>query len=280
MADQTTTAVFPPEAVVRRPIFDHERVTSVLYPTITLVVLLLLWEGSVTLFNVPSYMFPHIKPVIQELVDGYVDGTMVPHLLYTLQSTLYGYVIGCSCAVVLGAVLAESRTFEKFVYPFIIALQSTPKVAVAPLIMLWAGYGIASKIVMVSTMCFFPLFVNTVTGIRQTDPAMINMMRAFSAPGWLIFFRVKLFAATGHIFAGLQIAIVFALIGAVVGEFVASSEGLGWLIQSAMANFNTSMMFASIFTLIALGLIGTSLVRFAHRKLVFWDRSSLSAAAH
>jgi NitT/TauT family transport system permease protein len=278
MTDQIApSAVLPSADVAREPIFNMDRMTTVLYPMVTLVFLLVLWEGSVTLFDVPSYMFPHIQPVLRELYEGYVGGSLLPHLLYTLKSTVFGYFIGCGIAIVLGAVLAESRTFEKFFFPFIVALQSTPKVAVAPLIMLWAGYGIASKIVMVAMMCFFPLFVNTVTGIRQTDPAMIDMMRAFSAPNWLTFYRVKLFAAASHIFAGLQISVVFALIGAVVGEFVASSEGLGWLIQSAMANFNTALMFASIFTLIALGLVGTSLVRFAHRKVVFWDRSKLNA---
>jgi NitT/TauT family transport system permease protein len=279
VTDQLPAAALPPVAA-RNSVINLERLTSVLYPMVTFAVLLVLWEGSVTLFEVPSYMFPRILPVLDELYDGYVGGTMLPHLAYTLQSTVYGYLIGCGSAILLGAALAESRTAEKFLFPFVVALQSTPKVAVAPLIIVWAGYGLSSKIIMVSMICFFPVFVNTVTGIRQTDPQMINMMRAFSAPNWLIFFRVKLFASAGHIFAGLQIAVVLALIGAVVSEFVASSEGLGFLIQSAMANFNTSTMFASIITLIALGLIGTSLVRFAHRKVAFWDHSKLNAGDH
>jgi NitT/TauT family transport system permease protein len=273
MSDQASAGGLPLTVRSPRRFFTSERTSAVLYPTITFVLLLVIWESAVTYFNVPDYMFPRIMPVMRELYFGYVDGLMYPHLLYTLKSTLAGYLIGCSLAIIVGALLAESRTFEKFVYPFVIALQSTPKVAIAPLIMIWCGYGIASKIVMVATMCFFPLFVNTISGIRQTDPAMVNMMRAFSSPGWLTFFRVKMFAAAGHIFAGLQISIVFALIGAVVGEFVASSAGLGWLVQSAMANFNTPLMFASIFTLIALGLAGTAIVRLVHRRVVFWDRS-------
>jgi NitT/TauT family transport system permease protein len=281
MSDQASAGPLPVPVEVRssKKFFTSEKTTSILYPIITFVLLLVVWESSVTYFNVPDYMFPRIMPVMRELYTGYVDGLMYPHLLYTLKSTLAGYVIGCTLAIIVGALLAESRTFEKFVYPFVIALQSTPKVAIAPLIMIWCGYGLASKIVMVATMCFFPLFVNTISGIRQTDPAMLNMMRAFSSPGWLTFFRVKMFAAAGHIFAGLQISIVFALIGAVVGEFVASSAGLGWLVQSAMANFNTPLMFASIFSLVALGLAGTSLVRFVHRRVVFWDRS-VKAASH
>ncbi len=257
---------------------NMEKLTTVIYPCITFIALLVIWEGSVTLFRVPDYIFPHIMPVLRVLYAGYVEGEMYPHLAYTLKSTLIGYSLGCTLAIIIGASLAESRTFEKFVFPLIIALQSTPKVAVAPLIMIWCGYGISSKIVMVATMCFFPLFVNTVTGIRQTDPAMVNMMRAFSAPGWLTFYRVKIFGAAGHIFAGLQISIVFALLGAVVGEFVGAASGLGWLIQSAMVSFNTPMMFAAILSLIVLGLVGTAIVRFIHRRVVFWERSSGTTA--
>jgi NitT/TauT family transport system permease protein len=148
-----------------------------------------------------------------------------------------------------------------------------PKVALAPLIIVWFGYGFASKLVMVALICFFPLFVNTVVGIRQTNPALVNMMKAFSAPSWYIFVRVKLFAAAGHIFAGLQISIVLSLIGAVVAEFVASSEGLGWLIQASLANFNTAQMFAALLSLVFIGVVGTRVIQSLHSRLIFWDRS-------
>ncbi len=278
MSEQASTEMFVTAKKPKAKLELSSRATTIIYPMITFACLLVIWEASVVAFNVPDYMFPRIMPVVREIWIGYVDGLLYPHLFYTLQSTFYGYLIGCGFAILVGTVLAESRTFEKFVYPFVVALQSTPKVAVAPLIMLWLGYGLSSKIAMVAMMCFFPLFVNTVSGIRQTDPALVDMMRAFSAPGWLTFFRIKIFAAAGHIFSGLQISIVFALIGAVVGEFVASSQGLGWLIQSAMANFNTPLMFACIISLIMLGLMGTALVRFAHRRIAFWDNSSKSAS--
>jgi NitT/TauT family transport system permease protein len=105
------------------------------------------------------------------------------------------------------------------------------------------------------------------------------MMRAFAAPNWFIFFRVKLFAAAGHIFAGLQISIVLSLIGAVVAEFVASSEGIGWLIQSSLANFNTAQMFAALISLIFIGIVGTHLVQLLHYRVVFWDRNVARTAA-
>ncbi len=256
-----------------------ERITSILYPAITFVVLIAVWQLSIDLLHVPDYILPRPMMVVQSLKTGYIDGEFWPHFLFTLSSTISGYLIGCGCAIVVGAILAESRTFEKFVYPYVIALQSMPKVALAPLIIVWFGYGFASKLVMVALICFFPLFVNTVVGIRQTNPALINMMRAFSAPGWYIFVRVKLFAAAGHIFAGLQISIVLSLIGAVVAEFVASSEGLGWLIQASLANFNTAQMFAALVSLIFIGVLGTRIVQTLHNLLVFWDRGPSRTAA-
>lgn len=273
MSEQITAEIVP--ALQSKPFLNlnWDQITSVLFPAITLTALLVIWQASVTYFHVPDYIFPSIPQVLGALWEGFVGGSLYPHLAYTLQAALCGYVLGCGGAIIIGAALAESRTFEKFVYPLIIGLQSTPKVAIAPLLMVWLGYGIASKIAMVAMMCFFPLFVNTVNGIRQTDPALLNMMRAFSSPSWNTFFRVKLFSATGNIFAGLEISIVFALIGAVVSEFLGSSAGLGYLIQSAMSNFNTPIMFAAIVTLIILSLLATSLVRFVHHKVAFWDKT-------
>ncbi len=252
----------------------YERITSVLYPVITFVVIVAVWQLSIDLFHVPDYILPRPMTVVHSLKVGYVDGELWPHFLFTLSSTISGYLIGCGCAIVVGAILAESRTFEKFVYPYVIALQSMPKVALAPLIIVWFGYGFASKLVMVALICFFPLFVNTVVGIRQTNPALINMMRAFSAPSWYIFVRVKLFAAAGHIFAGLQISIVLSLIGAVVAEFVASSQGIGWLIQASLANFNTAQMFAALVSLVFIGVVGTRTIQIIHSRLIFWDRGT------
>lgn len=251
----------------------NERVSVFVYPLISFVVLVAVWEMSIRIFDVPDFILPQPMAVLAQLKTGYIDGEFWPHFAFTLRSTLTGYVLGCALAIVVGTLLAESRTFEKFVYPYIIALQSMPKVALAPLIIVWFGFGLASKVVMVALMCFFPLFVNTVIGIRQADPALLTMMRAFSAPKWLIFLKVKVFAAASHIFAGLQIAIVLSLIGAVVSEFVASTKGIGWLIQASLANFNTAQMFAALFSLIFIGLAGTKIVQFAHSRFVFWDRT-------
>ena len=124
------------------------------YPAITAVILLMIWVVSIHAFDVPNYLLPTPTAVLSALKTGYIEGTYWPHFLFTLQSTVLGYLIGCTLALLIGAVLAESKTFELFIYPYIIALQSTPKVAIAPLILVWFGFGLASKVVMVALMSF------------------------------------------------------------------------------------------------------------------------------
>ena len=256
----------------------HDAVKAVVYPMITAAVLILGWILSIRVFEVPDYLIPSPSAVLAAMKVGYIDGQYWPHFFYTLRSTAIGYGIGCGLAVCIGALVAESRTFERFVYPYIVAMQSTPKVAIAPLILVWFGFGLASKVVMVALMSFFPMFINTVVGIRQTSAPMLDLMKVFSASRLHVFFNVKLPAAAGHIFAGLQISVVLSLIGAVVAEFVSSTQGLGYLIQSASVNLDVATMFASLFSLILIGLAGTQLVRYLHRRLVYWDTGHGSAA--
>ena len=249
----------------------REKVTLVLYPLITLVVVIILWSVCLELFEVPNYILPDPYSVFSTFIASYLQGHIWPHLFFTFKSTALGYFVGCGLGLTLGSLLAESRTFEKFLYIYVVILQSIPKVALAPLIIVWFGFGIESKIVMVALICFFPVFINTFVGIRQADPDLIDVLRVFSASRSLIFFHVKLPAASGSIFAGLQIAVVLGLIGAVVAEFIASQYGLGTVIQSAALELDTSLMLTGVFSLALMGVAGNLLVRICHRKVVFWE---------
>ncbi|MGP1613485.1 MAG: ABC transporter permease [Pollutimonas bauzanensis] len=247
------------------------RLTSIVYPAITLFVVLALWHFSVKIFQMPDYILPTPLAVARTLYELFAEGLIWRHIGYTLAATLIGYAIGSALALLFGALLAESRTFEKFVYPLLVAVQATPKVALAPLILVWFGFGIASKVVLVVLICFFPLFVNTIVGIRRVDPDLIDACKAFSATRWYLFRYVKLPAAAGDIFAGLQIGIALALIGTVVGELVSSEAGLGYLIGAAAVNMNVSTMFAGVFLLALMGVIGAQFIRWMHGKVVFWE---------
>lgn len=243
----------------------------ILTPLIPFLAIIVLWTASISLFAIPNYILPTPRAVVQALRIGYVEGLYWPHLLATLQATILGYLIGCGLAFVFGALVAASKIFERFVYPYVVGLQSMPKVALAPLIIVWFGFGISSKIVMVALICFFPVFINTIVGLRHTDPNLIDLLRVFSASRTHVFFQVKLPSAASHIFAGLQISVVLALIGAVVSEFVASQRGLGNLIQASSQNLDVAAMFAVLFTLALIGVLGSQLVQFVQRKLLFWE---------
>ncbi len=240
-------------------------------PALTLAVVIGAWTVASHVFKVPNYILPRPEAVLLALHGGYVEGLFWPHFAFTLTSLALGSLVGCSAAFILAALFAESRTIERLLQPYVVALQSMPKVALAPLIIVWFGFGIESKIVMVALICFFPVFINTVVGLKAANPGLIDLMRAFSASRWEIFFRIKVPSAAGHVFAGLQIAVVLGLIGAVVAEFVSSTRGLGYLINAAAVNLDTHVMFAALFSLAALGVAGSHLVRLLHRKLVFWD---------
>lgn len=250
------------------------KLKAVGYPIVTALVLLTIWICAVDVFHVPDYLIPAPRAVLGTLYAGYIEGKYWGDFFFTLRNTVVGYVSGACLALILGSFVAESKTFERFFFPYIVALQATPKVAIAPLILVWFGYGMASKVVLIALMTFFPVFINTITGLRQTNAAMLDLMRVCSASRLHVFLNVKLPAAAGHIFAGLQISVVLSLIGAVVSEFVSSSKGLGYLIQSASVNMDVATMFACLFSLIAIGVTGTQLMSMLHRRLVFWERNS------
>lgn len=247
------------------------RFLPLLYPVISLTVLLLIWDGCVRFFAIPDYLLPSPAAVWQALLNGFRDGSLWPHIATTLGETLSGYAIGSLLAIVLGVTLAESRTFEQFVYPLLIALQATPKVALGPIILVWFGFGMLSKIVLVTLVCFFPLFVNTVNGIRRADVDLLDACRAFSASRIYLLLHVKLPSAAGEIFAGLQIGVALALIGAVVAEFLSAQSGLGYLIASSSVSMSLSTMFAGVVLLALIGLCGAQAVRWLQQRVVFWE---------
>jgi NitT/TauT family transport system permease protein len=248
-----------------------DRVLNVVCPLLTFIAIIVLWQLYLRLFKVPDYILPAPAAVLEAFRKAYGEGFIWDHLWFTLRSVMGGYAMGCGIGVLLGALFAESRTFERFFHPYVILLQSMPKVALAPLITVWFGFGMESKIAMVALICFFPVFVNTLAGIRQADPDLLDVYRAHSASRLHVFMNVKLPAAASSIFAGLQIAVVLGLIGAVVAEFVSSRKGLGTMIQSAAQELNTGLMLTGVFTLAGLGLVGNMTIRLIQRRVVFWE---------
>src|SRR5436853_3939209 len=193
---------------------------------------LAVWEALVRLFEIPLFILPTPSNVFIALYRGFASALYVDHIWFTITETLLGFVLGTSLAFLLGTVIALSRPVEYFLYPFVVMFQAMPKVALAPLIIVWFGLGLTSKVVNAALVAFFPLMVNTIVGLRSAEEDKVNLMKSLAATRTQIFWMLQLPNAMPYIFAGLEIAMIFALIGAIVAEFVGAQAGLGMLIQS------------------------------------------------
>jgi len=234
---------------------------------------LAVWEAAVRLFEIPMFILPTPSSVFTALYRGIASSLYVDHIWITLSETLLGFVLGTSLAFVFGTVIALSRPVEYFLYPFIVMFQSMPKVALAPLIIVWFGLGLASKVVNAALVAFFPLMVNTIVGLRSAEEDKVNLMKSLAASRTQIFWMLQLPNAMPYIFAGLEIAMIFALIGAIVAEFVGAQAGLGMLIQSMNFTMDVAGQFSVLLLLSLLGLLLNGIVIAVRRRVLFWDAS-------
>jgi NitT/TauT family transport system permease protein len=237
------------------------------------------WEGAVAYFAVPRFVLPPPSQVFYGLYNGFGSGLYLDHLQVTLVETFMGFALGCCLAFLFGTMVALSRALEYFFYPFIVMFQAMPKVALAPIIIVWFGLGLASKVVNAALVAFFPLMVNTIVGLKSAEEDRVSLMRSLAANKWQIFWMLQLPNAMPYIFAGLEIAMIFALIGAIVGEFVGAEKGLGMLIQSMNFTMDVAGQFSVLLTLSFLGLVLNGMVGFLRRRILFWDAASKAEAA-
>jgi len=236
------------------------------------VALLVLWEGTSRLGWLPKIVLPAPSSIAMRMFDLFASGLIWPHLWATTASILSGFGLGVAAGFAFGAAVALVPAMERLVYPYMVAFQTVPKVAIAPLFILWFGYGVMSKVVIAAMVCFFPVLVSVMSAFH-TDRDQLDMMRACGASGWQTFIHLRIRAALPIIFNGLEIAAVFAVIGAVVGEFVGAQAGLGYLITTLNFNLDVPGVFAVLIVLSLLGIVLHDIVRRLGRRLVFWIRT-------
>jgi NitT/TauT family transport system permease protein len=232
---------------------------------------LVAWELLVKFTGVPEYILPPPSSIFRAMYNGIMSNVYPQHFFVTLSETLLGFLVGTVLAFMLGTLVALSRRVEYFLYPFIVMFQAMPKVALAPLIIVWFGLGLTSKVINAALVAFFPLMVNTIVGLRSAEEDRINLMRSLAASRWQIFFMLQLPNALPYIFAGLEIAMIFALIGTIVAEFVGAEKGLGMLIQSMNFNMDVAGQFSILLILSLLGLCLNGIVTLTRRRLLFWE---------
>lgn len=229
-----------------------------------------IWHVAVTAFKVSHLIFPGPAGVAKAVYDMLASGEIWPHLGVTLYEILMGFAVGAAAGFVLGALIGQSALLEAVLYPYVVAFQTVPKVAVAPLFVLWFGFDTTSKVVITATIVFFPVLANTIVGLRSAAKEQIDLMRAFTASPWHVFRMVRLPHALPYVFAGLDIGIVLAVIGAIVGEFVGAQAGLGYLILQRNFSMDAGGMFAILIVLSLIGIVLHAIVKAIARRVIFW----------
>jgi len=239
------------------------------------VLFVLAWDWAVRASGIHSMVIPVPLDVARALLDGLVGrGVYWDHIGVTVIETLAGFALGAVVGIVIGVIVAESKLLEAVFYPYILAFQTIPKVAIAPLFVIWLGFGLASKIAIAATISFFPVVVNVIAGLGSADQSRLEMLAVFGASRWERFKLVKLPSSLPYVFAGVDIAVGLSVIGAIVAEFVGSQQGIGYLIMQYNFNMNAAGIFALLIVLSLIGIVLHVIVVVIQDKVVFWTKSS------
>ena len=240
----------------------------------TFVVVVAAWQFIVRALDVPTYFIPAPLDIARALVRG--RALYASNFVTTLWSTIVAFLLAFVPGVILGTLVSEVRFFERTLYPLLIAVQSMPRIALAPIIIVWFGFGPASKIVLGAISAFFPVFLNTVHGMGTVDPEQIALMRTLRASALQIFWKVKLPSSLPFLLAGANIGIIFAILAVIVGEFLGANRGMGFLIVNQSNQMDTAGVFASIVLLSATGLVFHYGIQYLRRRLLFWASSEVA----
>jgi NitT/TauT family transport system permease protein len=230
---------------------------------------LVAWKLLVVIGGYPAFVLPAPEVVATRLVGAWRDGVMQPHVLTTLSEVLLGFAIGSSLALVTGYTLARSRLAERLLSPYLVAAQATPILALAPLMALWFGTGLVSKVIICALIVFFPIAVATMVGVRSVDRQLLEVGRAFRATPLQVLTRLEIPGALPSIFGGIRVGATLAVVGAIIGEWAGGESGLGVLINLARGSlFDTPLLFATLVTIAALGVALYWLILVIEHRLV------------
>lgn len=246
-------------------------VRELLLHLVILVLVLVLWQAASVNGWVSERLLPRPTDIASALTDVTGSGLLWPHLGTTMYEAVVGFAIGCVSAFLLAGMAALSGMLRRLLYPYIVAFQVMPRIVIAPMLFIWLGFGTSPKVVLTATICFFPVFVNTMTGLLSVDDDMLDLFRSLRASALQVFLRLRLPNALPMIFAGLKTAVSFALVGAVVGEFISAEEGLGLLTQRFSFQLQMDYAFAIFIVLMFAGLGLYLCVEVADRQIVYWQ---------
>jgi NitT/TauT family transport system permease protein len=234
---------------------------------------LLAWGLFAHLSGLPRFILPSPLDVWTRLLKSLGDGSLLYHTSVTLLEITLGMLVGVTFATVLGYMLAKSRSLEKILSPYLVASQAIPVVAIAPLLVIWLGQGITSKVVICALIVFFPVLVNTIVGVRAVPLALYDMMNSLHASRWQVMSKLELPASLPILLGGLRIGATLSVIGAIVGELVDAKEGLGYLLKVGDFQYDTSMVFVAVIMLVALALALYGIVTLLEKRFLKWQNT-------
>ncbi len=250
----------------------YKRFQNILPAILSIVFAMLAWQLTVQWTQLPRFILPAPMDVWSRFLKALNDGSLLYHTGITLAEIVLGLLVGITFATVLGYALAKSRSLEKVLSPYLVASQAIPIVAIAPLLVIWLGDGILSKVVICALIVFFPVLVNTVVGVRAVPPALYDLMHSIRATRWQILLKLEIPASLPIMLGGLRIGATLSVIGAIVGELVDAQQGLGFLLQLGDFQYDTSMVFVAVFMLIVLALSMYGVVTLLERKFLKWQK--------
>lgn len=254
------------------------RLSTTFYPAATVIAFTLAWELAVRGFRIPEFILPAPSQVIALFAEG--RAPILSHTWVTLLEIVLGFFGAIFLGIGLAILITVSKGFEQAVYPLLVASQAVPKLAVAPLFVIWMGFGMDAKIAIAVLITFFPVVIDTVTGLRSAPIEMIYLARSMGAGRWQVFRYFVLPNALPSIFSGLKVAITLSVAGAIVGEFVGADRGLGYLILLATGKMQTDLVFGAITVLALIGILLFYLVLVAERLALPWHVSARSRLMH
>lgn len=232
------------------------------------------WKAYTVLFDIGSLMLPPPEKVGEAMVQLLQGSVIYEAIKVTLYETLAGFVLAAIIGVALGIILGKARSLERLLSPFLVATQVVPKVAIVPLFLLWFGFGSTSKVFMAAIIAFFVMMQNTILGIRSIDPGHRDLMRVIQAPWWKRVISLDIPSSLPYVLTGVELGIVFAITGAVVGEYLGGDEGLGALAVTMLAGLRTDMLFAVVIVMTVLGFLLYAITAAIRRFAIPWHESS------
>jgi NitT/TauT family transport system permease protein len=246
-------------------------------PGLFFVGLVIAWQVACVVFRVPSFLLPSPLSILRKIAE--IPDRMLLHTLVTLREVLIGFAIAAIGGICLAVVTVHSRFLTRTLYPLLVISQTVPTIAIAPVLVIWFGPGDIARFTVVFMIAFFPIFVNTTAGLLRVNEELLDLVRGLNASRWKILLKIRLPNALPNIFTGMRISIALAVIGAVVSEFVAATQGLGYLVFTGSTNIDTNLVFAAVVMLGVMGIVLFQIVRLVQAMAVPWAQGTREGEA-